>query len=155
MDVRTTENAAGGSENRASLGGVSLGLLLASAALYAPLLLMSLFFWVYPQSVPDDAPGIALYGLSAPLAILGLMVPGALLASWCLLRKRRDRTYAAGAILCCAAVLFLVGAVTPWVAGMPGEVVRMALFPESLAPIPEPIQWVRGQEYELNQASTG
>lgn len=148
-DVRMTEDTAGGRENRVSLGRASLGMSLASAALYAPLLLMSLYFWRYPQSVPDDAPGIALYMLGAPFLILGLAVPATFLGLWCLLRKRRDRLHAVGAILSCAAVLLVAGVITPWVMGMPEQVVRMALHPETLDPTPEPVEWVRGQEYEL------
>ncbi|MGH3145417.1 MAG: hypothetical protein ACRDTR_06400 [Rubrobacter sp.] len=143
-----TEDAAGGRENLIDLGKASLGLSLVPAGLYVPLLLMSLYFWQYPQSVPDS-PGLALYILLAPFAILGLPLPVALLALWSLLRERRDRLYAAGAILSCATVLFLAGVITPWVVGMPEQFVRMALFPEPLDPTPEPIQWVRGQEYEL------
>ena len=150
MGARETEDAAGGRENRVGLGRASLGLSLVSAVLYAPLLLMSLYFWRYPQSVPDDAPGLALYMLVAPFAILGLPVPATLLGLWCLLGRGQDRRQAGGGLLLCAAVLLLVGVVTPWVAHMPERFAVLMLDPESLDNSdPEPVQWVRGQEYEL------
>ena len=150
MGERGAEEAAGGSEDRIGLGRASLGLSLVSAVFYAPLLLMSLYFWRYPQSVPDDAPGLALYMLAAPLAILGLPVLATLLGLWCLLHRGRDRRHAAGAVLCCAAVLLVMVVVTPWVVYMPERFIVLMLDPESLDNSdPEPIRWVRGQEYEL------
>lgn len=148
MGARVTGEAAAGRDNRKGPGRVSLGLSLISFALYAPLLLMSLYFWRHPQSVPDS-PGLGLYMLLAPLVILALPLFATPLGLWCLLRKGRDRRHAAGGLLLCAAVLLVVGVVTPWVAGTPTHVFRMAVYPESLDPTPDPTQWVRGQEYEL------
>jgi hypothetical protein len=87
----------GAGEPEATLSVAAFAVSTFVAALCAPLLLLNVLADRASEALPDDAPGLALLMVLSPmLATLG--VPAAGLGLWYLLRRRRGRLHAAGAV---------------------------------------------------------
>ena len=100
----------------AGLGTISLLLAVTAVGIYVLSLLLIGFIILFPQLVPDDAPGLGLLAITGPPASLALGVLASLMGLGCLLLRRKGRVYAAVSILVGASMVALTAVLTlrPW-----------------------------------------
>ena len=105
------EGSARNGRSETTLGTIAFLLAVAAAGLLALSSLVIGFIVLFPEQVPDDAPGLALLLVLGPPTSLALGISAFLLGLWCILLKRRG-LYAAAGLLVGASVVALATVLT-------------------------------------------